>query len=68
MEKTIVNIAPAAAETPRTKRVAAYGIQAPSTPHGTGTAMPNFKSENTAKHRLSKRKAWKRPSLRCLTG
>ena len=45
-----------------------YGIQAPSTPHGTGTAMPNFKSENTAKHRLSKRKAWKRPSLRCLTG
>lgn len=45
-----------------------YGIQAPSTPHGTGIAMPSSRSVNTAKHRPSKKKALKRPSLKCLTG
>ena len=45
-----------------------YGIQAPSTRHGTGIAMPSSRSEDTVKHRLSKRKVWKRPALRCLTG
>lgn len=45
-----------------------YGIQAPSTRHGTGIAMPSSRNENTAKHRPSRRKALKRPSLKCLTG
>ena len=45
-----------------------YGTQTQNTLPGTGTAMQSSRSVNTAKHRPSKKKALKRPSLRCLTG
>ena len=45
-----------------------YGTQTQNTLPGTGTAMQSFRSVNTAKRRLSKRKVWKKPSSRCSTG
>ena len=45
-----------------------YGTQTQNTLPGTGTAMQSFRSVNTVKHRLSKRKVWKKPSSRCSTG
>ncbi len=45
-----------------------YGIQAPSTRHGTGIAMPSSRNENTAKHRPLKEESFEEAFVEVFNG